>query len=766
MEIMSYFAQDAQGNIMPSADCYLYAPGTTNLVSGLVSIDGSPLANPFQSSSVGKVQFGAPNGVYDLRIKKGARDTTIRIQCADLLQALNETASFLGARATAPTTRADGTPLQLADRYLNTTDQLEYLYKSAGWVVNNVDGQLLMTSAGASRVGAIMQDGSTGTVQQAINIGDISLRQELASAIGSTLLGHTRLFTLSAASNVAEVLSRMPIDPYEYAYLIPVKTGAPSTWDWTPAIDAANATGRPVHYGPYTFNYNGTGVGPGSNWVFRGAGMEKTIINLGPTSYFVDSTSAFNAITLTGITFNGGYGIVRSTNTGNLVGLAKDISNCYFNGYTRCAISHNAFDNPYWKIRRCTFKGGNTITTIGVALGGNSDCSDIDYNAFINNKVHLKLRNSGRVSAKFNDFLQFSSGTQRSAVWLTCPDNSRVLIFTSFDNKFGNENLGATDYRVLIQKEVAGTLNGDTLPDFDAIDSPGIYELDLQSGIANGAGGVNRPLVYSASPRIRNSIIDKIKLLGSPPSYILEYADPTNMVDSYVAGVVFGNNPSEANATSGPVKNTNRSSNSYSTDPAHVLEGLPGRPNSTPALSLRRTGYVELLTTRAQNFSLVNATKVGNIPDSSGLAEAAEYSLDAVNSEVRAAIAVQPTPNTNCYIEFEMAKGTTGSASKVRVQLFSGSNTSFSRGIELPDSFGFFRFPFSLSGPGTTLVRIVPDGVGTFKLGNIRIYQSRSPVMLGVAKFDYIDFSRLPSSSAGLPQGFGYRSGGFLKYVE
>lgn len=205
MEIMSYFAQDAQGNIMPSADCYLYAPGTTNLVPGLVDISGSPLSNPFQASNIGKVQFGAPNGVYDLRMKKGARDTTIRIQCADLLQALNETASFLGARATAPTTRADGTPLQLADRYLNTTDQLEYLYKSAGWVVNNVDGQLLATSEGASRIGAIMQDGSIGTVQQAINIGDRSLRQDLKAPAGSDEIGYRS----ALAEAIGSAISRM-----------------------------------------------------------------------------------------------------------------------------------------------------------------------------------------------------------------------------------------------------------------------------------------------------------------------------------------------------------------------------------------------------------------------------------------------------------------------------------------------------------------------------------------------------------------------------
>ena len=185
MEIKNYFAQDAQGNIMPSANCYLYLPGTTMLAAGLVDGNGVPISNPFLASSIGQVTFGAPNGVYDLRISQGARDTTIEIQCADLLQALNETSSFLGAKSSAPTTRNDGSPLQIADRYFNTSDQLEYLYKSTGWVANNLDGQLLATSQGASLLGAVMQDGSHGTIQQAILDGDRNLRQELSAPTGS-----------------------------------------------------------------------------------------------------------------------------------------------------------------------------------------------------------------------------------------------------------------------------------------------------------------------------------------------------------------------------------------------------------------------------------------------------------------------------------------------------------------------------------------------------------------------------------------------------
>ena len=188
MEIKNYFAQDAQGNIMPSANCYLYLPGTTTLATGLVDGNGVPISNPFLASSIGQVTFGAPNGVYDLRISQGARDTTIEIQCADLLQALNETASFLGAKSSAPTTRNDGSALQIADRYLNASDQLEYLYKSTGWVANNLDGQILAASQGASLVGAVMQDGSIGTIQDSINDGDIRLRQELASSVGGNLV--------------------------------------------------------------------------------------------------------------------------------------------------------------------------------------------------------------------------------------------------------------------------------------------------------------------------------------------------------------------------------------------------------------------------------------------------------------------------------------------------------------------------------------------------------------------------------------------------
>lgn len=97
-------------------------------------------------------------------------------------------ARFLEPSATPPTQRDDGQPLQFGDRYLNTTDQIEYIYKDSGWVANNLDAQLLSTSQGASLIGAVMQDGSVGTVQQAIDEGDNSLRQDLAGIGGAGMV--------------------------------------------------------------------------------------------------------------------------------------------------------------------------------------------------------------------------------------------------------------------------------------------------------------------------------------------------------------------------------------------------------------------------------------------------------------------------------------------------------------------------------------------------------------------------------------------------
>lgn len=89
MELKNYFAQDDAGNTLPSAICYVYERGTENLVKTLKNANGTALVNPFTADDKGLVVFAAPNGLYDLRITKGARDSRIRIQCLDVTDHLN-----------------------------------------------------------------------------------------------------------------------------------------------------------------------------------------------------------------------------------------------------------------------------------------------------------------------------------------------------------------------------------------------------------------------------------------------------------------------------------------------------------------------------------------------------------------------------------------------------------------------------------------------------------------------------------------------------
>lgn len=83
MEVKNYFATDTQGNVLGSAQVYLYLAGTTTLATGLQNISGAALGNPFTSEANGLVQFKAPDNNYDLRVVKPGREFTIRIQCFD-----------------------------------------------------------------------------------------------------------------------------------------------------------------------------------------------------------------------------------------------------------------------------------------------------------------------------------------------------------------------------------------------------------------------------------------------------------------------------------------------------------------------------------------------------------------------------------------------------------------------------------------------------------------------------------------------------------
>lgn len=211
MEIKNYFAQDAQGNIMPGANCYLYLPGTTTLATGLVDGNGTPISNPFLASSVGQVEFGAPNGVYDLRVALGARDWTIKVQCADIVQAMDVMDSILGSHAENPTTRNNGQPLEPGDETWNSTDKQPYWWSGTAWVALNSGAQSL----------------------------EERLFEENIPTDGAGIVGFSRDIGYPPSS-AGVALKGADVTPWEFADLLTYTPGAdPAGWDWSPAINGA-----------------------------------------------------------------------------------------------------------------------------------------------------------------------------------------------------------------------------------------------------------------------------------------------------------------------------------------------------------------------------------------------------------------------------------------------------------------------------------------------------------------------------------------------
>ncbi|CAI8792215.1 sialate O-acetylesterase [Pseudomonas sp. IT-P218] len=90
MELKSFFVQDDQGNKLPGAVCYMYQRGTESIVEGLRKPNGEPLPNPFNSDNDAKVQLGAPNGLYDIRVSTPTRDYRIPLQFNDVSDVLEQ----------------------------------------------------------------------------------------------------------------------------------------------------------------------------------------------------------------------------------------------------------------------------------------------------------------------------------------------------------------------------------------------------------------------------------------------------------------------------------------------------------------------------------------------------------------------------------------------------------------------------------------------------------------------------------------------------
>lgn len=101
MELKTYFAQDASGNVIPNPTVAIYLPSTTTLITGLQDASGGALTNPFTGAANGQIQVAAPGGDYDLRVTSGVRDYTMRVRFIDTTSVASAESQVAAATAKA-----------------------------------------------------------------------------------------------------------------------------------------------------------------------------------------------------------------------------------------------------------------------------------------------------------------------------------------------------------------------------------------------------------------------------------------------------------------------------------------------------------------------------------------------------------------------------------------------------------------------------------------------------------------------------------------
>jgi hypothetical protein len=309
--------------------------------------------------------------------------------------------------------------------------------------------------------------------------------------------------------------------------------GADPTWnrDSTDAIRAAAASGKPVYLPPGSYRFLGPGIDAPAP-AFFGAGQGSTTVSLHPDSYFIDSTQPWTRLTLSGIRFDGGLGHIRNTSVQSNVTDMHRVSDCAFMDYSGCSISHNSTDHPYWKIERNIFRASNYLTSIGIALSGLTDATTIADNAFLSNRVHVKLADGGNNAYIYNnDFLRFgpTEGVPRVDVWFV-PAASEVnagagMVLTRC--KFGNEYLDKDDLRVLYADDAPGELTSIRWPVLDRASQGWIAGHTVTHVFSNGIGdSAPIPLVRSTTSNIVGGYYGPVTQAGNSGAAILSSLNP------------------------------------------------------------------------------------------------------------------------------------------------------------------------------------------------------------------------------------------------
>ena len=185
MELKTYFAQDAAGNIISSAIVNVFLHGTTTLATGLTRADGTPLENPFAADGSGRIQFRAPDGYYDVQVSAGPGIIqTLTIQCVD----------YSGAKADAGRAEA------AADRADVSAEQAQTSASQA-----SESATAAVNAAGAAEASATQAASSAASAESSAGTATTKASEASASAASAdTKAGDAEASATAAAASAAE----------------------------------------------------------------------------------------------------------------------------------------------------------------------------------------------------------------------------------------------------------------------------------------------------------------------------------------------------------------------------------------------------------------------------------------------------------------------------------------------------------------------------------------------------------------------------------
>lgn len=478
------------------------------------------------------------------------------------------------------------------------------------------------------------------------------------------------------------------------------------------------------------------------NIVLEGKGNANTRIRIGAGQYLLTVTNVIYQLGLRGISFSGGKGVLAHTFTGTNVQGISFVEDCNFNDYTECAIGSLAPDFPYWKIRRNVFQGAAALASKGIVLMGTDDTCEIAENAFLRNRYHLKLGNSGhQAKIRANDFIRFTNGGGAPVltdIWII-PATAAVLsgqgsVYTF--NKFGNENINAADFRILLADEAAGTNALDKNHATTA--STGFWSgARFLANVWVGAGTPSNGIIYSYTPNVRDLRFDDYLQASQYPNIIqfdasiLPLSDDRTSASSQIK--VNQETPFEVieNAFS------NAPSVALLDDPFGLHQGRDYNIQRFPKgfdPSYTAIGLTAINSAGGGGFTVAAAT------DSIGGSDAATVTFSASGESAAAALTLTMgnlTIGRMVWVEFDVKVAASLPLTQIDAWIGVGGTRAMRLYLPVPSQWTTIRMPWIPRQTGTQLyVQFSPGdysaGVKTKVLiGRVRAYHSPEPQHFG-----------------------------------